>query len=96
MISRGLDLDDFVWALDHSRRRYLVRECRRTDLSYFSDCNSAGRITVVGFHGGVDMVVIPFEAGLHSKDWVNSDDCARLLLKEFRSGQIFGNNGKIR
>ena len=80
MISRGLDTEDFVWSIDHSRRRYLVRETRCSDLVYLNCKSRHGRITIIKLHDGIDMVVLPVTAGNSSERWVNTDAYAEHSL----------------
>lgn len=81
MISRGLDTEDFLWALDHSRRRYLVRVARHSDLTHLSNKCPLNKITIVRLHNGIDMVVLPHELDKHSEKWINTDAYAEFRLK---------------
>ncbi len=67
MISRSLQLDDFLWGLDNSRRRYRVRPTRLGD--QFGEPKPAypGLITVVSMNG-IQRVVMAARCGLFPND----------------------------
>ncbi|GJD58847.1 hypothetical protein [Methylobacterium dankookense] len=79
MISRRLDREDFLWALDNSRRRYRVRPTRRNDLSAYPIQDPAGFITVVMVRGGAP-VVMKDTCGISPGPWFDTDAYADFRL----------------
>ncbi|MCJ2014980.1 hypothetical protein [Methylobacterium sp. J-076] len=93
MIPRHLlQHDDFLWALDHSTRRYRVREARAGDRPPGPVRSYAGLITLVRIDSGA-LLVLAACCGVSPDEWVDSDAYAdfRLLaisrkhaLRDFR------------
>ncbi len=79
MISRNLQTDDFLWALDHSLRRYRVRPTRPDDLHPLPLREPRGFITVVRVCGGAP-VVMAARCGISPGEWVDSDAYADFRL----------------
>jgi hypothetical protein len=93
MIPRHLlQPDDFLWALDHSTRRYRVRPTRLGDLPFRSEETYPGFITVIRIDGRKP-VVMTERCEVSPDPWIDSDAYAdfRLLaisrshaLREYR------------
>ena len=81
MISRGSDLADFLWKLDHSRRSYLVRKSRYADFKYFTDHDPNRFITIVRFTDGISMFIIPYTIYYGPEKFINTDSYAERRLK---------------
>lgn len=82
MLSRGLDTEDFVWALDNSRRRYLVRQTRESDTIYFETAPIDQCITIIRLHGIASLTVIQRSGSNAQRYWLNTDYYAECILKE--------------
>lgn len=85
MISRTLQHDDFLWALDNSRRRYRVRPTRLGDLTFRSGETYPGMITVVSVNG-IHRVVIAERCGLFPDAWEDTDRYASARLNAISMG----------
>ncbi|MGU3417747.1 hypothetical protein [Methylobacterium sp. D54C] len=81
MIPRSLTPDDFVWALDHSRRRFRVRETRMPELP--SGLSSCSYITVVPLDGSRPVVMLA-RCGLFPHEPIDSDRYATDRLRAIR------------
>lgn len=80
MIARSLlQQDDFLWALDHSRRRYRVRHTRCDDLHPLPIREPQGFISVVRIRGGAP-VVMAAQCGISPGEWIDSDAYAEFRL----------------
>lgn len=77
MISRSLSNDDFLWALDHSIRRYRIRETRDGDAPHVR--NPSHYITIVPLNGGQPTVMAP-RCDLFPDDWEDTDRYAGARL----------------
>lgn len=77
MISRHLPHDDLIWALDHSVRRYRVREARSGDSPIVRDPSLY--LAIVPLNGSPTTVVAP-RCGLFPGDWEDSDRYAAARL----------------
>jgi hypothetical protein len=85
MISRTLQLDDFLWALDNSRRRYRVRPTRLGDPFRDARPDYPGLITVVSVNG-IHRVVMAARCGLFPDDWEDTDRYASARLNAISMG----------
>ncbi|MGH1571375.1 hypothetical protein ACRAWG_12600 [Methylobacterium sp. P31] len=95
MISRILQHDDFLWALDHSRRRYRVRPTRLGD--QFGNPKPAypGLVTVVSMNG-IHRVVMAERCGLFPDEWEDTDRYASARLNAISMGRRARQRGGIR
>lgn len=81
MIARSLlQHDDFLWALDNSRRRYRVRPTRQGDLTFRLGETYPGFITVVSIDGA-HRVVMKAQCELFPDDWEDTDHYASARLR---------------
>jgi len=86
MIARPLlQHDDFLWALDHSRRRYRVRPTRLGDQFGGPKPSYPGLITVVSLDGG-RRVVMAARCGLFPHRWQDTDRYASARLNAISMG----------
>lgn len=85
MISRNLDLDDYIWALDHSRRRYLVRQTRESDTIYFETAPIDQCITIIRLHGIANIIIIQRTGSSMQRYWSNTDYFAEHILKDIEA-----------
>lgn len=92
MISPRLQRDDFLWALDHSLRRYRVRPTRASDRPPGPVRVYTGLITVIRIDGGVPLVMMA-RCGISPGEWIDSDAYAdfrllainrKLALRDYR------------
>ncbi|SDO59065.1 hypothetical protein SAMN05216360_1294 [Methylobacterium phyllostachyos] len=77
MIARTLAPDDRLWALDHSTRRYRVRETQAGDSPHVRDPDHF--ITIVPVNGAAVTVMAP-RCGLFPQPWEDSDRYASARL----------------
>ena len=77
MIARTLIPDDLAWALDHSTRRYRIRETQIGDAPHVR--HPGHYITVVPTNGAQPTVLAP-RCDLFPDDWEDSDQYARARL----------------
>lgn len=77
MIARTLSPDDLLWALDHSTRRYRIRETRVGDAQHIR--NPSHYITIVPLNGAQPTVMAP-RCDLFPDDWEDSDRYAGARL----------------
>lgn len=95
MISTSLQLDDFLWALDHSRRRYRVRPTRLGDQSFKPGPTFPGLITVVSMDSA-HRVVMAARCGLFPDEWEDSDRYASARLNAINLGAAARQRGGVR
>lgn len=77
MIARTLPHDDLLWALDHSTRRYRIRETRAGDAPHIR--HPGHYITIVPINGAQPTVLAP-RCDLFPDEWEDSDRYAGARL----------------
>lgn len=95
MISRSLQLDDFLWALDNSRRRYRVRPTRLGDLTFRFGETYPGLITVVSMNG-IHRVVMTARCEVSPGPWLDTDAYADFRLLAINRKRALRNYGGAR
>lgn len=89
MISRLLQHADFLWALDHSTRRY------RVDPVCLDEDGRAHMLRVVPLNGG-QPVMMAARCELFPEDWEDSDGYASARLNAISLGASARRRGGVR
>lgn len=92
MISRSLNRDDFLWGLDHSRRRYRVRPTRHGDMSRLPARIPSDFLTIVRVRGG-RAVVMRAKCGVSPGPWFDTDEYASFRLLAIDLGRAARERG---
>ena len=96
MIARHLlQHDDFLWALDNSRRLYRVRPTRLGDLTFKAGETYPGLITVVSLNG-VHCQVMAAWCDLFPSAWEDTDRYASARLDAISMGRRARQRGSVR
>lgn len=93
MITASLDHDDFLWALDHSRRRYCVRSTLSDDLHPLPVREPQGFISAVRIRGGA-LVEMAAQCGISPGKWIDSDAYAEFRLLAINRNSPLSDFGK--
>ncbi|WP_267359854.1 MULTISPECIES: hypothetical protein [unclassified Methylobacterium] len=92
IVRRRLQHDDYLWALDHSRRRYRVRPTRLGDLTLRFGETYPNLITVVSMDGK-HLVVMAAKCKVASGRWHNTDAYADFRLLAINRKRALRNHG---
>lgn len=96
MIARHLlQHDDFLWALDNSRRRYRVRPTRPGDLTFRPGETYPGLITVVSMTKPL-YTVMAARCGVSPGPWLDTDAYADFRLLAINRKRALRNHGGAR
>lgn len=92
MISRYLNRNDFVWGLDHSRRRYRVRPTEHGDMGGLPSTIPSDFLTIVRNRGGRP-VVMRAKCGVSPGPWFDTDEYASFRLLAIDLGRAARERG---